>query len=547
MSEYPLVLVNPVKHGTQFVEDGAHFDFVVVGSGFGGSVSALRLAEKGYSVLVVEKGRRLTADDFPRTNWNLRRYFWFPLLGFRGLFKMTFFRYLTAFSGVGVGGGSLVYGNTLPIPPDAFFRAPSWAALADWKEELTPFYQLARKMLGVCTQPKETLSDRILRQVAADLGREDEFEFNPVAVFFGEPEVTVEDPFFDGEGPERTGCCFCGACMTGCRYGAKNSLDRNYLYLAERKGVRIQPDAEVTALRPRSEGGYQIEATLHQGWLRHKSLTFTADRVVLAGGVLGTVDLLLQMRADPNGLPNLSSRVGDNVRTNSEALIGAMSTRNDMDMTEGIAITSILRTDDHSHIEPFRFGSGSGFYRVLIFPHASDGTIPARIGYAIRNVLGHPLRWIKVMVWPNWARYSLLLLYMRTHDTTMAMRRGRSLFTLFTKGLCARISTGEPPRASMPEASKLAEMVADKVDGVTASLINETLLNVPSTAHILGGSCMGSSADEGVIDTHHRVFGYDGLYVCDGSAMSANPGVNPSLTITAMTERAMSLISPKNA
>jgi len=538
---------NPVPHGTRLVEDGAHFDFIVVGSGFGGSVSALRLAQKGYSVLVLEKGRRLGPDDFPRTNWNLKRWLWMPSLGFRGLFKMTVFRHLTAFTGVGVGGGSLVYANTLPHPPDSFFKASSWSHLADWKEELAPHYDEARRMLGVSRQPHETLSDRILREIAADLGREEHFDFNPVGVYFGEREVTVPDPYFDGQGPERTGCRFCGACMTGCRYGAKNSLDRNYLYIAERLGVRIQPDALVTAVRPRSEGGYRVEVSLRRGWLLHEKLGLTADRVVLAGGVLGTLDLLFQMKSDPNGLPAISNRLGERILTNSEALIGAETPRNDLDMTEGIAITSILQTDEYSHVEPFRYGSGSGFFRLLIAPHAAGDNVVVRLGSAARNFLRHPLRWLKILVQPDWARHTLLLLYMRTIDTTLTMFRGRSPRTLFATGLNTRLGSGEPPRASMPEATDLAERAAEKVDGVTGSLVTETLLNIPSTAHLLGGCPMGATPEEGVIDSQHRVFGYDGLYICDGSTMSANPGVNPSLTITAMTERAMGLIPPKDA
>jgi cholesterol oxidase len=538
---------NPVPHGTQLVDDGAHFDFIIVGSGFGGSVSALRLAQKGYSVLVLEKGRRLGPDDFPRTNWNLKRWLWMPSLGFRGLFKMTFFRHLTAFTGVGVGGGSLTYGNTLPHPPDAFFQSPSWAHLGDWKDELAPHYDEARRMLGVDRQPVETLSDRILREIAVDLGREEHFEFNPVSVYFGEPKVTVPDPYFEGQGPERTGCRFCGACFTGCRYGAKNTLDFNYLYLAERLGVRIQPDTMVKAIRPRKEGGYRIEASLRRGWLRHTRLGFTADRVVLAGGAMGTNDLLLQLKADPEGLPKLSDRLGDKILSNHEALIGAETSRNDLDMTEGIAITSILQTDDVSHVEPFRYGSGSGFFRLLIGPHATGDNVFTRLVSAARNFLRHPLRWTWILLQPNWARHSLLLLYMRAYDSTLSVVHGRSPLTLFARGLHTRLGGGNPPKASMPEATDLAERTAEKIDGVTGSLLTETLFNIPSTAHFLGGCNMGTSAEDGVIDAQHRVFGYDGLYICDGSAMTANPGVNPSLTITAMTERAMSLIPAKEA
>ncbi|PKQ06693.1 MAG: GMC family oxidoreductase [Alphaproteobacteria bacterium HGW-Alphaproteobacteria-11] len=539
------------RHGRQFVADGAHFDFVIVGSGFGGSVSALRLSQKGYSVLVIEKGRRLSGDDFPKTNWNLKRWLWMPSLGFRGLFQMTFFRHLTAFTGVGVGGGSLVYANTLPHPRDDFFAAPSWSHLADWKTELEPHYQEARRMLGAARNPRVTLGDETLRAIAVDIGREADFDSNEVAVFFGPPRQTVPDPFFGGDGPERTGCRFCGACMTGCRFGSKNSLDKNYLFLAEGLGAQVQPDAEVTAVRPRDassgEGGYRVEATLHRGWLRNARLTFNADQVVFAGGVLGTVNLLQAMKDDPRGLPRLSDRVGDFVRTNSEALIGVTTGRRGVDLAEGIAITSILHTDEHSHLEPVRYGRGSGFFRLLMSPHATGRGFFRRVGSAFKNFFRRPGRWFKALFVWDWAKHTQILLYMRTLEGTLRLGRGRSLLTGFRLRLRSSVASGGGPQASMPEATELAERFADKLGGVTASLVNETLLDSPSTAHILGGCAMGATADEGVIDARQRVFGYDGLYVCDGSAMSANPGVNPSLTIPAMTERAMSLIPPKRA
>ncbi|TNF30123.1 MAG: GMC family oxidoreductase [Deltaproteobacteria bacterium] len=552
MTESPRDPTRRTRHGALFAEDGAHFDFVVIGSGFGGSVSALRLAEKGYSVLVLEKGRRLRAPDFPKTNWNLKRWLWMPTLGWRGLFQMSFFRHVTVFSGVGVGGGSLVYANTLPHPGDDFFAAPSWGHLADWKAELAPHYATARRMLGAARNPRATLGDETLRAIAADIGRPDDFSLNEVSVFFGAPPgETVPDPFFDGEGPARVGCRFCGGCMTGCRHGAKNSLDWNYLWLAERRGVRVQPDALVTAVRPlEGDGGaeaprYRIEATLHRGWLRRKKLAFTADHIVFSGGVLGTVALLGAMKEDPRGLPALSDRVGHFVRTNSEALIGVTTGRRGVDLAEGIAITSILHTDAHSHIEPVRYARGSGFFRLLLAPHASGANVFARIGSAFGNFFRRPGRWFKALFVWDWAKHTQILLYMRTLEGTLRLRRSRGLGTGFRRGLRSTLASGARPQASMPEATDLAQRFADKLGGVTGSLVNETLLNVPSTAHILGGCVMGASPEDGVIDHRHRVFGYDGLYVCDGSAVSANPGVNPSLTITALTERAMSFIPRK--
>jgi len=540
-------------HGTQHVKDGEHFDWIIVGSGFGGSVSALRLAEKGYRVAVLEKGRRLVAQDFPKTNWNLRRWMWMPALGFRGLFKMTFFRHVTTLSGVGVGGGSLVYANTLPVPNDDFFKAPSWAHLADWKAELAEHYQTARRMLGATPNPRETAGDRVLHEIARDMGREGEYGTNDVAVFFGEPEKTVPDPFFDGEGPDRTGCHFCGGCMTGCRYGAKNTLDKNYLWLAERRGAVIQPDTEVRAVRPRpgSSGedggaGYDVEAVLRVGPLRHKRLRLRADRVVFAGGVLGTVDLLQRLREDPAALPKLSPRVGADVRTNSEALLGVVSPKGDVDFSEGIAITSIFHTDEHSHIEPVRYARGSGFFRLLVSPHAPGASSLARVANAFRSFARQPGRWMRALLVWDWARHTQILLYMRTLDGTLRMERGRSPLSLWLhKAPRTKLSSGPKPAAAIPEASDLAERFAEKVDGVAGSLLQETLLNIPTTAHILGGCCMGEGPEDGAIDRDHRLFGYEGLYVIDGSAVSANPGVNPSLTITALAERAMSKIPPK--
>lgn len=520
-----------------------HYDAIVVGSGFGGSVSGLRLTEKGYRVLMLEKGRRLGAADFPKSNWNLPRWLWMPALGFRGLFKMTFLPHVTVFSGVGVGGGSLVYANTLPVPKEAFFTSGSWAGLADWRQELGPHYVTARRMLGATRFPGSTPGDQALREVARELGREQHFEATDVAVYFGEAGRTVPDPFFGGEGPERTGCTQCGACMTGCRVGAKNTLDKNYLWLAERRGMRIEPDTQVTAVRARPEGGYVVEATTRRGWLREERRTWTADRVVLSGGVLGTVELLLKMKEDPAGLPRLSPRVGDLVRTNSESLIGVTTRRRDVDLSTGVAITSILHTDDHSHVEPVRYARGSGFFRLLMAPHAPGPNAVARLLGVLAALVREPVKMLQMYLVPDWARYTQILLYMRSLEGTLRLRRLR--LAGVPLGLTSGLADAKAPEAFIPEATDIARRFAARVDGTPASLVTETALGIPSTAHILGGACIGATADDGVIDARHEVHGYPGLYVCDGSAVSANPGVNPSLTITAMTERAMSLVPPK--
>jgi cholesterol oxidase len=517
------------------------FDFIVIGSGFGGSVSALRLVEKGYEVLLLEKGRRFEAADFPKSNWDLKRWLWLPGLGMKGLFKLTFLPHLTALSGVGFGGGSLVYANTLPVPKDDFFAAPGWSALADWKAELETHYATAKRMLGVARNRKLTVVDESLRAIAADLGRPDAFQMTDVAVYFGEPGKTVPDPYFGGQGPERAGCISCGGCMTGCRYNAKNTLDKNYLYLAEHLGLRVETECEATRVRPRPEGnGYCIEAE-RDG----KRLTFEADRVVFAGGVLGSVKLLLECKADPEALPALSERLGDFVRTNCESLIAVTSERRDQDLSRGIAIGSILHTDAVSHVEPVRYAAGSGFWRLLASPHVAARGVAGRLVEAALTLLKHPLKSLRAALVPDFAKYTVILLYMRALEGSLRLRLGRGAYTGFKRGLTTSLGEGPAPTAFMPEATDLAHRLGDKLQGWPQSLITETLLGIPTTAHILGGCCMGSSAEDGVIDKEHRLFGYEGLYVVDGSAVSANPGVNPSLTITALAERAMSKIPPK--
>jgi len=518
-----------------------HFDWIIVGSGFGGSVSALRLTEKGYRVLLVEKGRRFEKGDFPKTNWDLRRWMWKPEVGLKGFFQMSFFEHVTVLHGVGVGGGSLVYANTLPEPKDAFFAAPSWANLADWKAELAPHYQTAKRMLGAAPNPVTTRGDRILKEMAAEMGRPEHWHPTDVAVFFGKPDVEVDDPYFDGEGPRRTGCTHCGACMTGCRVGAKNTLDQNYLYLAERRGLTIVAETEVRAIRPRDGGGYSVDC--RRSFSPHVGTVYTADRVVLSGGVMGTVPLLLAMKGKRDGLPRLSERVGDFVRTNSESLTGVIAPDSDESFAKGVAITSILHTDDHSHIEPVRYGAGSGFFRSMMLPHAPGRTLLRRLATTASELARHPGRWARALSVKDFARKTQILLYMRTLEGTLKMRLGRSPFTGFKRGLVTTLDDPKSaPQAFMADATGLARRFADKVGGVVGTLFTETVLGTPSTAHILGGACMGDSPASGVIDRDHQVFGYPGLYVIDGSAVSANPGVNPSLTITALAERAMAQI-----
>ena len=522
-----------------------HYDWVIIGSGFGGSVSAYRLTQKGYKVLVLEKGRRFADDDFPKTNWNVKRWMWNPMLGLKGIFQMSFMKHMTVLHGVGVGGGSLVYANTLPTPKSAFFQSGSWSGLKDWETELAPHYATAKRMLGATPNPLETKGDVVMKEIAKDMGREEHCHPTEVAVYFGEPNKKVPDPYFDGEGPDRTGCNFCGACMTGCRVGAKNTLVKNYLYLAEKNGAEVRPETEVTGIRPNDGDGYRVETkpTFSKG----PTDTVTADRVVLSGGVMGTMPLLLQMKEDPAGLPKLSDRVGDFVRSNSESLIAVVSPKKGTNFSKGVAITSILHTDDHSHMEPVRYGAGSGFFRALLAPHAPGPTVLARLWGGFRSFLRQPIRWLRALFVSDLARHSQVLLYMRTLEGTLRMRLGREWRTGYQRSLITKVDDpSQAPSAFMEEATDLAERFADKTEGVTTTLMTETLLGVPSTAHILGGACMGDSAQTGVINENHEVYNYPGLYVIDGSAISANPGVNPSLTITTLAERAMSLIQPKH-
>ena len=523
------------------------YDFIIIGSGFGGSVSAHRLTQKGYRVLVLEKGKRFAKGDFPKDNRDLKNWMWKPSAGLHGIFQMSFFDHVTVMHGVGVGGGSLTYANTLPTPQDAFFRSASWSHLADWKAELAPHYATAKRMLGATPYPNVTYPDKVMLEIAKDLGREAHYGPTEVAVFFGEPGKKVEDPYFDGDGPARVGCTECGACMTGCRVGAKNTLDQNYLYLAEKHGAEVRPEREVTAVRPRPGGRYRVETK--PSITKGPAESFEAANVIFSGGVMGTIPLLLAMQEDPRGLPRLSRRLGGAVRTNSEALFGVVAPDLNENLAAGVAITSILHTDDHSHIEPVRYGHGSDFFRWMVLPHAPGKNVFARLRGSLAQFAQRPafIRRAYTVPRDEFAEKTATLLFMRTLDGTLSLKFGRSVINGFARGLVSVLDDPkDAPQAFMEDATDLARRFAEKVQGIAVSMFSETLLGSPSTAHILGGACMGRDAAEGVIDAQHRVFGYPGLYVIDGSAVSANPGVNPSLTITALAERAMSFIPARS-
>jgi cholesterol oxidase len=528
------------------------WDYVVVGSGFGGSVSALRLAEKGYSVLVLERGKRFADADFARSNWDLKRYLWMPALKCFGIQNMSLFRNVLILSGAGVGGGSLVYANTLLVPGSEFFSAPVWSGLADWKTELLPHYATAKKMLGVGTNPKLTFVDRLLEECANEMGRGDTFKPSELGVFFNDrPGVTVPDPYFGGEGPERAGCIVCGGCMVGCRHNAKNTLVKNYLWFAEKRGVKIEPEREVVNLVPLEGGkaGWELHTRSSTAWFGGEKRVIRAKNVVLSAGVLGTLSLLLKCKHVTRTLPALSDRLGHDVRTNSEALIGVseLDPPKDHDYSEGVAISSIFHPDEHTHIEPVRYPKGSSFMKVLAAPMVDGGHPLFRPIKFIFTLLTRPLETLRLLTNWRWAERTVIFLVMQTLDNKLRFKLGRSPLTLFRKRL---VTTGEDGSGKIPSyipiGHEVARRFAKKVNGIPQSAVNEVVFSIPTTAHILGGCGIGADPARGVIDTNHRVFGYEGLTVCDGSVIPANLGVNPSLTITALTERAMSRV-PKKA
>jgi len=521
------------------MKENFDYDYVIIGSGFGGSVSALRLSEKGYKVLVLEKGREWKAEDFPKRNWNLKRWLWMPLLRFHGFFKLSFFRHITILSGTGVGGGSLMYANTLPVPKDDFFTADSWGHLADWKTELSEHYKEAQKMLGTAKNPRKETGDLALERLAEETDRKEHFEVTEVAVFFGEPNREIADPYFDGQGPARSGCNFCGGCMTGCRYNAKNTLDKNYLYLAKQKGTAVQAESEVFDVKPidvkNGSEGYEIFWRRSARIFKKKN-RIKAKGVIFAAGVLGTIPLFLKLRK--NSLSRLSNMIGRGIRTNSESLVGTTTFNKENVFSDGIAIGSILHTDEHSHIEPVRYASGSGFWRLLLAPMVSGPNLAVRLFKIFFDIIRHPIKNLRVMFVWDFAKRTQILLFMQTLNSTLRFSKG-----LF--GMKSSMEKGESPTAFIPEAQDLVKRFAKIVDAKPVALLTESIAGIPTTAHILGGCVMGQGENSGVIDKDNKVFGYENMYVCDGSTVSANPGVNPSLTITALTERAMSKIEHK--
>lgn len=509
------------------------FDVIVIGSGFGGGVAALRLTEKGYRVLVLEAGRRFAPEDFAKSTWNLRRFLWFPRLGLRGIQRIDLLREVMVLSGAGVGGGSLVYANTLIEPHDEFFEDRQWSGITDWKSELAPWYDQARRMLGVVEANGDTAADGVIAAIARHFGAEATHHPVQVGVFRGEPKVRVRDPYFGGVGPECVGCRECGGCMVGCRHEAKNTVDRNYLFLAESGGARVLPDHEAFDLES-TASGWTVTTRRPGAWIRKRRQTFTAGHVVFAAGGLGTSRLLLRLR-DAGRLPAISPRLGHLVRTNSEAITGSVARKTGVDYSHGVAITSSFTPQPRTRIEPVRYPSGSnsmGLLATMLVP-GGKGWQPLRfVWHAVKS----PMAFLRSLSVRRWSERGVILLVMQSEDNSIRLETKRGLFR---RKITSHPGHGTPNPRWLPVAHEAARVGARVMDGDAEASINESLLGIPLTAHLIGGATIGVDAGAGVVDPYHRMFGHPTLSVVDGAAIPANLGSNPSLTITALAERAM--------
>jgi cholesterol oxidase len=519
---------------------GTHYDVLVIGSGFGGSVAALRLTEKGYSVGVLEAGARFEEGDYPATSWDVKKFLYAPELGCYGIQRIDMVKDCMIVAGAGVGGGSLVYANTLYEPLEQFYSDPSWSHITDWKSELAPYYDQAKRMLGVVENPLHTPSDEVMQKVAAEMGVAETYHPTPVGVFFGGPDAQpgeqVADPYFGGAGPERTACVGCGECMTGCRHNAKNTLVKNYLYLAEQNGAVVHPLTTVTRIRPRDDGGYTVDARWTKAKLSRRTATktFTADHVVLAAASLGTQKLLHKLKAEGD-LPGLSDRLGHLTRTNSESILGAIAPDLTVDYSQGIAITSSFHPDEHTHIEPVRYGKGSNFMSLLQTV-LTDGDGPRPRWQTWLKEMWTQRRHVRDLYdFKHWSERTVIALVMQSLDNSITTFPKK---TPFGWVMSSRQGHGKPNPTWIPAANEAVRRMAKLMGGTEGGSIGEPF-NRPLTAHFIGGCTIGDSFETGVVDPYHRVWGYDGLHIVDGSTISANLGVNPSLSITAQAERAM--------
>jgi len=520
-----------------------HYDVLVVGSGFGGSVSALRLTEKGYKVGVLEAGARFRDEDYADTSWDLKRFLFQPSLGCYGIQRIDLVKDALILAGAGVGGGSLVYANTLYEPLDPFYRDPSWAHITDWKAELAPYYDQAKRMLGVVLNPHITPSDEVMQKVAADMGVADTFHQAPVGVFFGQegqaPGTEVADPYFGGEGPARNTCKECGECMVGCRHNAKNTLVKNYLHLAEKNGAEVHPLTTVTRVIPRPGGGYEIHARWTKAKLSRRTAVkvFTADQVIFSAAAIGTQKLLHRLKATGD-LPRISDRLGELTRTNSEAILGAIAPDLSVDYTRGVAITSSIHPDANTHFEPVRYGKGSNSMSFLQTVLTDGG--PGRKKRWLKELWNQRRNITKLYDVKHWSERMIVLLVMQALDNSITVFPKK---TAFGWRLSSKQGHGQPNPSWIPAANQGARLMAkamstDAGEGYAGGTVGEPF-DIPMTAHFIGGCAIGDSPETGVVDPYQRLYGYDGLHVVDGSAISANLGVNPSLTITAQAERAM--------
>jgi len=519
------------------------YDYIVIGSGFGGSVSAMRLSQKGYKVLVIESGKRWKAEDFAEKNWNVRKFLWMPNIFLYGIQRMNMLNDIFILSGAGVGGGSLNYANTLYIPPDDFFKKESVMSLGG-KDEFLPYYNLAKKMLGSTENIKLTEQDYLIKDTSKDYNREHTFTPTPVGVYFGEEGKEADDPYFLGEGPKRIGCELCGGCMTGCKKDAKNTLDKNYLYFAEKFGTEIKSEnkvIEIAPLSPDGKEGYTLKTKKTTGLFGNlRGQDFKTKNIVISGGTLGTLSLLMEMK-QKGILPNIPNTIGEKVRTNSEAIIGVKSREKDVDFSKGVAITSSIHIDDNTHIEPVRYKEGNDFMSLLTVPLTDGGgKIPRQFKF-IGNILKHPIDFLKTLYPFGWAKKSIILLVMQTHDNYINLFRKRRFIWPFVKTLTSKQARNKKNPVYIPIANEFARKLAKKINGIPASILSEVAINAPLTAHIMGGCAFSN----GVIDKKNRLIGYENIIIADGSQIPENLGVNPSLSITAFSERAMSFIPLK--
>lgn len=518
-------------------------DWVVVGSGFGGSVSALRLAEKGYSVRVLECGRRFEDEDFAETTADVKRYQWAPMLGLKGIFRMTLFKDVFVVSGSGVGGGSLGYANALYRSRPAFGQNPQWSHLADWDTELAPHYETAERMLGVVDYDRDSVVGQLIEEYAVERGFGESYARTRVGVYLGAAGETVADPYFDGDGPDRAGCVRCGACLVGCRHNAKNTLPKNYLWFAEQRGAVIEAERTVVDIRPlgAADGsqGYAVTSVRSGRWLAKGRRTLTARGVVVAAGPLGTNRLLLRCKLS-GSLPRISDRIGKLVRTNSETNL-AVTARGDVDFGEAVTITASIAPDPDTRIEPFTYGRAGDSQSLLTALATTRGGRFTRPAFFLANVVRQPRDFLRTYAVRGSSARSVILLVMQTVESSIELRVRFRLPGGYPV-LTTAADPDHPIETTLPPAYECGEWLARRIDGTLRAAVPEALFAIPTTAHLLGGAVIGESPATGVVDLRHEVFGYHGLLVCDGAAVPADVGVNPSLTITAMAERAMSFI-----